>query len=540
MWQNNNWEPYLDMLMAAAIRQCDNIEDARDLVQDTLLAALAYQKSGAVIDNLRGWLLTVLNRRCADMLRRKYRQPTVTIGEDFDIADDCRVFEQIGQTDEEEAVRREVAYLADKYRAIIVRHYFRGESVERIAADLHIPIGTVKSRLNFGRKQLKKGMENMDTYKENSYSPQRLFVSWSGSSGENDEPLSLVPYDDLLTQNLLILAYDKPITVSELAKAIGVPTAYVEPVVDKLVDGELMKRTDGGKVYTDFILYEPMDFRKYLREEETFAADYAPLYCEPMTDAIAQLRQTSFYSKRLERFLLIHMAMDIVQDSLRPYMPPMVYPERPHNGAWIAMGHVQKAQEENTYTGKEEYLMAGLRTTTVDDYLGAKNLILRNFETSLYPLPKYDGFGYNSLGELEMDILRLFYLIRKSISPETVGFSPKMLKNMPLMQERGMIAITDGVPVMLIPCLTHAQYAQYAAIKDAATAKAVEKLTEPMGAYIRDKKKALPPHLKSVPDQRRTSPYEPPVMCLVYEAIRRGVHERDLGYPCPEMLAVMD
>lgn len=44
---------------------------------------------------------------------------------------------------------------------------------------------------------------------------------------------------DALAQNLLILAYEKPLTVSALSKAIGVASAYVEPVINKLVDGEL-------------------------------------------------------------------------------------------------------------------------------------------------------------------------------------------------------------------------------------------------------------------------------------------------------------
>ncbi len=58
-----------------------------------------------------------------------------------------------------------------------------------------------------------------------------------------------------LTQNVLILAYEKPVTETELAKALGTPTAFIEPIIEKMIAGELMKRTDSGKVYTDFIIY---------------------------------------------------------------------------------------------------------------------------------------------------------------------------------------------------------------------------------------------------------------------------------------------
>ena len=72
-----------------------------------------------------------------------------------------------------------------------------------------------------------------------------------GSTSPDKSPELLVQ-DDLIAQNLLILAYEKPITVSDLSKAIGIPAAYIEPIVKKLVDGELMTKTDSGKVYTRY------------------------------------------------------------------------------------------------------------------------------------------------------------------------------------------------------------------------------------------------------------------------------------------------
>ena len=48
----------------------------------------------------------------------------------------------------------------------------------------------------------------------------------------------------------LILAYENPVSVRGIADTIGMPTAYIEPLIDKLVEGELMGRTEGGLVYT--------------------------------------------------------------------------------------------------------------------------------------------------------------------------------------------------------------------------------------------------------------------------------------------------
>ena len=58
--------------------------------------------------------------------------------------------------------------------------------------------------------------------------------------------------------NLLILAYEKPVTLTELSKAIGISTTYIEPIAQRLVDGQLMKKV-ADKVYTDFIIYTESD-----------------------------------------------------------------------------------------------------------------------------------------------------------------------------------------------------------------------------------------------------------------------------------------
>lgn len=207
-------------------------------------------------------------------------------------------------------MRREVAYLADSYRSVIVKRYFHGKGIGEISRELGIPEGTVKSRLDFGRKQIKKGfdsMDNYDNYSQNSYMPQQLAVRNSGVCGINDEPMSLTD-GDVLAQNLLILAYDKPITVSELSRKIGVAAAYTEPVIKKLVDGELMKCLRDGRVYTDFIIYDAADYVKYIHEQETFAAKNIEAYLAPAKDAIEKLKQKPYYSHRLERFMLINIA----------------------------------------------------------------------------------------------------------------------------------------------------------------------------------------------------------------------------------------
>ncbi len=115
-------EQQIDFVMSAAVLKCGDLTEAEELTQETLLAALVAFSQGRKIENIRGWLITVLNRKFYDMLRRKYRQPVVTVGIDPDMPDWQDLLEKISATEEAEEVRREVAYLAKIYREVIVRY----------------------------------------------------------------------------------------------------------------------------------------------------------------------------------------------------------------------------------------------------------------------------------------------------------------------------------------------------------------------------------------------------------------------------------
>lgn len=86
--QNQNIEKQIAFLLSAAMKKCGNMYDAEDLTQETLLSALSYLSQGKSIQDVRAWLLTVMNRKFADMLRRKYRQAIIHIDDIFDVIDE--------------------------------------------------------------------------------------------------------------------------------------------------------------------------------------------------------------------------------------------------------------------------------------------------------------------------------------------------------------------------------------------------------------------------------------------------------------------
>lgn len=171
----NDIENIMNYLFSAALKKCGNFEDAEDLTSETLLAALKYPKE---VKDMKKWLSAVLNHKYYDMLRRKYKLPTVSINLVSEDVFPCE--EENADVPSAEEIRREVAYLSGKYREVIVRHYLNGEKVQSIADKLDIPKGTVLSRLSAGREQIRKGFDSMERYEKQSYQPERLEISCNG------------------------------------------------------------------------------------------------------------------------------------------------------------------------------------------------------------------------------------------------------------------------------------------------------------------------------------------------------------------------
>ena len=102
----------------------------------------------------------------------------------------------------------------------------------------------------------------------------------------------------------------------------------------------------------------------------------------------------------------------------------------------------------------------------MDSYLGSENLKMYNYETSLDPNrdEKHSGFGYSSFNELEYNMLKLFYLIHKDIAPETVDLHPRMIKGIPLLEERGFVSHDNGKLSLDVPVLNHEQEREFFSI----------------------------------------------------------------------------
>jgi len=145
-----------------ALRQLGDGGAAQDVVQEVFLRAWrAADSYDPQLASLRTWLFAIARNVVVDEARRFAVRPwqrDLTDGSDVpppvtDSGDDRLVDAWVV----EEALRR----IGADHRTAIVETHLKGRSHAEVAAELGIPVGTVRSRVFYGLKALRLAMEEM-------------------------------------------------------------------------------------------------------------------------------------------------------------------------------------------------------------------------------------------------------------------------------------------------------------------------------------------------------------------------------------------
>lgn len=541
--KNDEVIQYYDYLMRLAVSKCGSQTDAEDLVGEVMLAAFAYMHKGGTIEYPKTWLTNTLFYKHNSNLRKKYRAPvTVCLEDAVNIAEEE---DEFLSSDEASRVRKELNHLGFITREVLIRFYFGNQSISDISEGLGIPEGTVKSRLSAGRSQMKKGLENMETAE--NYIPGELSITFGGAEGLKGEPMSLVE-GDLIVQNLLILAYEKPVTISELSKAISIPAAYIEPIVKKLVDGELMVQTDGGKVYTDFIITRPQNSLKNFKPQLDFSHrhfDTVWAILEKMSEKISEIpfvQNMDIEEKtKLDRFAVLKALQDFQHYGSEKIEAPK-FPKRKDGGRWIAQAIAFDAgYNMKEYNEAAEYAIhGGLRTTkaisTAPDGQ-TKSLWLYEFDTTLWDSP----YRYAGIYELYFKHIAPFLWHIYNKKSEYTDIPTELIEHIPVFERLGLLKQTDGKIRVAVPVMKKEEYGEICSVIKEAAEKIKSAIGEEFFAFTASMKTPVPKHLTSVPELFRyheATKYF--VMSIVREAYNKGLHMKDVDYCCPPAVFVYE
>ena len=119
--------------------------DCADAVQEALTRAWQRRDSLRNPEKFKPWLMRILVNTCNDILRQQKKQTLMT---------DEELAREEAPASDPLSVREAIECLKPEWRTVILLYYLEGCSVGEIAQMLHIPQGTVKSRLLYARKRL--------------------------------------------------------------------------------------------------------------------------------------------------------------------------------------------------------------------------------------------------------------------------------------------------------------------------------------------------------------------------------------------------
>jgi RNA polymerase sigma-70 factor (ECF subfamily) len=132
-------------------------EEANDLLQETMLKAIANREKFSDGTNLKAWLYTIMKNTFITNYHRLVKRKTF-----IDTTENLHFINSTSSVAENEAgsqlamkeIDSAIKDLSYEYKTPFLMH-FKGYKYYEIADILNIPIGTVKNRIHIARKELK-------------------------------------------------------------------------------------------------------------------------------------------------------------------------------------------------------------------------------------------------------------------------------------------------------------------------------------------------------------------------------------------------
>ena len=145
----SKWNP---KVVGLAYRFTGDREVSNDIAQECWISILRNIKNLKDTSRFPYWLTRIVRNKSIDWIRKEKRRrtfiessepPVATVQPDLDKTADPVV-----------KLRKHIKKLPHEQRLILTMHYLEGFGLQDIGKILEIPVGTVKSRLYYTRKQL--------------------------------------------------------------------------------------------------------------------------------------------------------------------------------------------------------------------------------------------------------------------------------------------------------------------------------------------------------------------------------------------------
>lgn len=280
----------LDKLFGFCYVRTNDSYEAQELCSDIVFALVRAVHTDGEITNLYSFIWRVARNVYADFSnnRRKYVDT-------FYDGDADEVLQFVADEEQEEdsdellnSVYRRIAFLTKAYREVMIMYYIDGLSTAEIAKLQNTSEGAVRQRLFSARQKIKREVEEMAEIYNRPLTLDKIdYVIWgTGNPGWGD-PRTVC--SRMFSKHIVWLCHKKPMSASEIAEELNVPTVYVEEELEILRKGEngeygFLRRLDNGKYAINFILLD----KDVIEKANALYTEQLPKICDIISNYIEE------------------------------------------------------------------------------------------------------------------------------------------------------------------------------------------------------------------------------------------------------------
>ncbi len=184
---------YQSRIYNAAFRILGSTEEAEEVVQDTFLKVHQNMTKYQRQSSFSSWVFRIAHNHCVDLLRARQRRatgmpllpydPQTIPGEDESLEASLKVVSQVADSgpspaqalefkEQDAMIERSLKELPDTQRTVVVLHDIEGLSYQDISEIVGANVGTVRSRLHYGRLKLRQLLEPYFSHQDVSPAPR--------------------------------------------------------------------------------------------------------------------------------------------------------------------------------------------------------------------------------------------------------------------------------------------------------------------------------------------------------------------------------
>jgi len=154
---------YRDKLMTFVYRFVNDMEQAEDIIQDTMLKLYTHKHYYRNIAKFSTWIYTIAGNLAKTELRKRKNRKVTNISQmgpedrDYELPSVAPETDEVVQSEYiEKKIQAAIQNLPLHFRTVTILRDIQELSYEEISKIVEVPLGTVKSRINRARLQLQK------------------------------------------------------------------------------------------------------------------------------------------------------------------------------------------------------------------------------------------------------------------------------------------------------------------------------------------------------------------------------------------------